>query len=81
MLSCVRLFVTPWTIAFQVPLIMEFSRQEYWNRLPFPSLGRFLNPGTKPRSPALQADSLPPEPPGKPKKYVDWNSINKNRCH
>ena len=81
MLSCVRLFVTPWTIALQVPLSMKFSRQEYWNRLPFPSPWDLLNPGIESRSPALQTDSLPPEPPGKPKKYVDWNSINRNRCH
>ena len=59
-------FVTPWTIAYQASLFMEFSRQEYWNRYPFPSLGDFPNPGIKPRSLALQADSLPSEPPGKP---------------
>ena len=58
--------MTPWTTAFQVPLSMEFSRQEYWIRLPFPSPGDLLNPGTEIRSPALQADSLPSEPPGKP---------------
>ena len=58
--------MTPWTIASQVPLSMEFSRQEYWNRLPFPSPGDLLNPGPEPRSPALQTYSLLPEPPGKP---------------
>ena len=42
------------------------SRQEYWSRLPCPPLGDLPNPGIKPRSPALQADSLPAEPPGKP---------------
>jgi len=42
---------------------MEFSRQEYWSGLPFPSLGDFPDPGIKPRSPALQADALPSEPP------------------
>ena len=42
--------MTPWTTAFQVPLSMEFSRQEYWNRLPFPSPGDLLNPGIEPRS-------------------------------
>ena len=46
---------------------MEFSRQEYWNGLPFPSPGDLSDLRTKPRSPALQADSLPYEPPGKPK--------------
>ena len=44
---------------------MEFSRQEYWNGLPFPSPGDLPNPGIEPRSPALQADALPSEPPGK----------------
>ena len=46
---------------------MEFSRPEYWSGQPFPSPGDLPNPGIKPRSPALQADSLPAEPPGKPK--------------
>ena len=45
---------------------MGFSRQEYWSGLTFPSPGDLPNPGTKPRSPELQADSLPSEPPGKP---------------
>ena len=48
-----------WTVAHQAPLSMEFSRQEYWSGLSFPSPGDFPNPGIKPRSPALQADSLP----------------------
>ena len=55
-LSRVRLFATPWTIQ-----PMEFSRPEYWSELPFPS------PGIEPRSPVLPADSLPSEPPRKPK--------------
>ena len=46
---------------------MEFSRPEYWNGQPFPSPGDLPDPGSKPRSPALQADSLPAEPPGKSK--------------
>jgi len=45
---------------------MEFSRQEYWSGLPFPSPGDFSDPGIKCRSPTFQADSLPSEPPGKP---------------
>ena len=45
---------------------MEFSRQEYWSGLPFPSPGDLPDPGIKPRCSALQADSLPSEPPGKP---------------
>ena len=60
-LSRVQLFATPWTVAYQAPLSMGFSRQEYWNGLPFPSPGDLPNPGIEPRSPALQADSLPSE--------------------
>ena len=63
--------VTPWTIAQQAPLSMEFSRQEYWSRLPFPSPGDLPNTEMKPRSPALQADSLLSEPPGKSQSDVD----------
>ena len=59
-------FVTPWTLAHQAPLSMEFSRQEYWSRMPFPSTGVLPNPGSEPRSPALQANSLPSEHPGSP---------------
>ena len=64
--SCVQLFATPWTVAYQTPPSMEFSRQEYWSGLPFPSPGDLPNPGIEPGSPALQADTLPSEPPGKP---------------
>ena len=53
-------------IAFQAPLSMEFSRQKYWNGLPFPSLEDLLVPGIEPKSPALQADFLPFELAGKP---------------
>ena len=60
--SCVWLLVTPWTIAQQAPLSMEFSKQEYLSGLPFPSLRDLPNPGIEPGSPALQADSLPSEP-------------------
>ena len=66
LLSHVHLFATPWTVAYKAPLSMEFSRQEYWSGLPFPSPGDLPDPGIKPRSPALQADALPSEPPGKP---------------
>ena len=65
-LSCVWLFATPWTVAYQAPPAMGFSRQECWSRLPFPSPGDLPDPGIEPRSPALQADTLPSEPPGKP---------------
>ena len=63
-LSHVRLFAIPWTVACQAPLSMEFSRQEYWSGLLFPSPGDLPDPGIKPRSPALQADSLLSEPRG-----------------
>ena len=56
----------PHGLAYQAPQSTEFSRQEYWSGLPFPSPGDLLDPGMKPGSPALQADALPSEPPGKP---------------
>ena len=65
-LSCVRLFATPWTVAYQAPPSMGFSRQECWSGLPLPSPGDLPNPGIKPGSPSLQEDALPSEPPGKP---------------
>ena len=58
--------VTPWTRAHQAPLPMGFSRQEYLSGLPFPSPGDLPDPGIKPVSPALQADSLLTEVPRKP---------------
>ena len=64
-LSCVQFLAIPWTVACQDPLSMGFPRQEYWSELPVVSLGDLLNPGIEPGSPALQADSLPSEPPGK----------------
>ena len=64
-LNRVHLFVTPWTVAYQAPLSMGFSRQQYWSGLPFPSPGDLPNPGIEPGSPALQTDALLSEPPGK----------------
>ena len=71
--SRVRLFVTPWTVAHQAPLSMEFFRQEYRSELPFPSPGEchllLPDPGMEPESlasPAEQAGSLPLAPLGKP---------------
>ena len=58
--------MTPWSIAHQAPLSMGFPRQEYWNGLPFPSPGDLPDPGIEPRSPALKANALTLEPPGKP---------------
>ena len=68
--SQVQLFETLWMVTHQAPLSMEFSRQEYWSGLPFPSPGDLPNLGIKPWSPALQADSLPSEPPRKPPEHL-----------
>ena len=65
-LSRVQLSVTPWTVAYQVPPSVGFSRQEYWSGLPFPSPGGLPNPGIKPGSPEFRADTLTSEPPRKP---------------
>ena len=68
--SHVWLFVIPWTIAHQALLPMDFSRQEYWSALPFPSPEDVPYSRTEPESPALWADSLPSEPP------VTWHSLS-----
>ena len=60
-LSLVQLLATPWIIACPAPLSVEFSGQNHWNGLPFPSQGDLPDPGIKPGSPALQADSLSSE--------------------
>ena len=68
-LSCVWLFATPWTVARQAPLWMEFSRQEYWNRLAFCILGYCPDPVMEPmspESPALGSGFSTTEPPGTP---------------
>ena len=81
-LSCVRLFVTPWTVAHQAPPSMGFSSQQYWSGLSFPSPGDLPDPGIEPRSPDLQADALTSEPPGKPINslvYMLNNKIMKNK--
>ena len=57
--------MTPWTVALQAALSMEFSKQEYESGLPFPSPGDLLDPGMEPGSPALEEDSLLSEPPRK----------------
>ena len=72
LLSCVRLFATPWTVAHQAPPSMGFSRQEYWHGSPLPSPGDVPDPGIEPRSPALEVDALTSEPPGK--------NIQTNNC-
>ena len=65
LLSRVRLFATPWTVAYQAPQSMEFSRQYYWSGLPFPSAGNLLDLGIEPKSPALTGGFFTTEPPGK----------------
>ena len=70
-LSYVRLFPTPWTVAYHVPPSMGFSRQEYWSGFPFPSPEDLPDPGIKPESPALLADALQSEPPEKSYKTED----------
>ena len=65
-LSGVQPSATPWTAAYKAPPSMGFSRQEYWSGVSFPSPGDLPNPGIEPQSPALEADALTSEPPGKP---------------
>ena len=85
-LSRVRLFAIPWTVVYQAFLSMGFSRQVYCSGLPFPSPADLPDPGIEPRSPALQADALSSEPPGKPiiVRYLDklmnqtWTVISGN---
>ena len=77
--SCWTL-ATSWTVAFQAPLSMGFSRQEFWSGLPFPSPGDLLDPGIEPRSLALQVDALPPELWGKPSYYEVYMSYNIYYC-
>ena len=72
LLSHVRPFVNPWTSAYQAPLSMEFSRQEYWSGMPFASPGDLPDPGIELGSPTLQAEALPSDPPGKPSLLVKW---------
>ena len=70
-LSRVWLFTTPWTVAYQAPPSMGFSRQEYWSGLPFPSPEDLPDPGIERRSPAFQADALTSEPP-----ELHWSMSN-----
>ena len=79
-LSRVRLFATPWIVAYQAPPSMGFSRQECWSGLPFPSPGILPNPGIEPGSPALQADALPSELPGKPTRCEELTYWKRAWC-
>ena len=76
--------MTLWAVACQAPLSVGFSRLEYWSGLPFLSSGDLPNPGIEPGAPSFQADSLPPEPPGKPypqskkRQLTEWEEIFAN---
>ena len=74
LLSRVRLFAIPWSVTYQAPPTMRFSRQECWSGLPFPSPGDLSDPGIEPRSPALQADALTSQPSGKQCRRPWFNS-------
>ena len=78
-LSRVQLSAIPWTVAHQDPLSMGFSRQEYCSELSFPSPGNLPDPGIELRSPILQADSLPTEPPGKSPKSKRLRNSKEHR--
>ena len=73
-LSRVQLFATPWTVAYQAPPSMGFSRQKYWSGVPFPFPGDLPDPGIEPWSPAFQADTLTSEPPGKSWVAISFSS-------
>ena len=64
MLSHIQLFETPWTVAYQAPLSREFSRQEYWSRLPFPTPGDLPDQGIEPTSPVLAGGFITTAPLG-----------------
>ena len=89
LIAGVQLFATLWTIVCQVTLPIGFSKQEYWNGLLFPSPWDLPDTGIKPRSSALQADSLPSETPGKPRIllyhqafiYEDPEFVNSSSNH
>ena len=73
--------VTPWNITRLAPLSMEFSQQEYWSGLPFPSPGDLPNPGIEPASPALQSDPFPTDLLGKPTTiYRSTKISNTQQC-
>ena len=88
MLSCVRLFVTLWTVARQAPLSMGFPRQGYWSGSPFPAPGDLPDPGIKLTTPALQGDSLPLSHLGSPRsrprqeelQICDNKAVAMSRC-
>ena len=78
-LSCILLFAILWTVALQAPLSMEFSRQEYWHGLPFPSLRNLPSPGIKPMPPAVQTDFLPLSHLGSSNKKIHFSFLNQEK--
>ena len=76
LLSHVQPFATPRTAVHQAPLLMEFSKQEYWSGLPFPTPGDLPNPGIEPMSPALAGRFFTTTPPGKP-QHKKHHRLNK----
>ena len=81
LLRRVWLFVTPWTVACQIPLSIEFSRQEYWSWLSFPTPGDLPNPGIEARCPALAGGFFTTEPHGKPCIYCVNYLIKKDELN
>ena len=77
-LSCVWFLATPWVLARQAPLSMEFSKQQYWNWLPFPPPGDLTNPGIKPVSPALTDRFFILAPPWKPTFNMKWMKVTQS---
>ena len=77
--SC-PIFATLWTVAYQASPSMGFSRQEYWSGLPFPSPGDLPDPGIEPGSPALEADALTSDPPGKPQTSPQLSHHRDSLC-
>ena len=78
-LSRIQFFATPRTVTYEALPSMGFSRQKYWNGLPFPSPGDLPNSGIEPTSPSLQADALPSELPRKPKKRQIIQKLKKKK--
>ena len=76
---CVWLFATPWTAARQAPLSMEFSRQEHWGGLPFPTPGDLPGPGIEPTTPALAGGFFTTVPPGRPQENP-WRALKGHRA-
>ena len=77
--SCVRLFLTLWTVAHQAPLSVGFFRQKYWSRLLCPPPGNLPNPGIKSKSPALQVDFYHLNPQGSPGRQICYNKLIENK--